>query len=295
MKRKVIQLSTSTKVVSLPSSWTAKNGIKKGSELEVKEKDNMLIFSKESANTSRKAEFDLKDFEGHAIYMILDAYYISGYDDILIKTSSSKQRDVLQKAKSEFPGLIVYEQKGEYMRMKNIIVQEEFGLFEIMGRIRNITITMIDDCLDAIENKQWIVLAEIKKRDYIINTYISLAFRYLNKYGYEPMSKLSAIALHFKVLEMFSDRLCSLFIHIAEKKEISTKQKRILSEIRDLYRKESALTGKFSMEKLREFEEERQKIKQSAEKEQGNIGSELLELVNIFYEIEEIALGLGLK
>jgi phosphate uptake regulator len=295
MKRKVIQLSTSTKVISLPSSWTVKNGIKKGSELEVKEKDNMLIFSKESANTSRKAEFDLTGFEGHAIYMVLDAYYISGYDDILIKTSSSKQRDVLQKATSEFPGLIVYEQKGEYVRMKNIIVQEELGLAEIMGRIRNITLTMIDDCTDAIETKQWNVLAEIKKRDYIINTYISLAFRYLNKYGYEPMSKLSAISLHFKVLEMFSDRLCALFIHISKKKDVTKKQKQVLANIRDLYRNESALTVKFSMEKLREFEYERIKIKESAEKEQGNIGSELLELVNIFYEIEEIALALGLN
>jgi phosphate uptake regulator len=295
MKRKIIQLSTSTKVISLPSDWIRKNNLKKGTELEVTEKDNLLVVSRGENKSRKEKSIDLSFANDRdLIWMILDGLYMTGFDDITVKTGTQKQRDTLAEASKWFPGMIIYEEKGEIVRLKNISVQQEFDLSQIMSRIRNITLTIMDDCIDAIKEKKWEILSGIKNRDYTINMYVSLAFRHINKFGYSPMGMQGVISQHIKLLEIFSDRLCILFREIASKKNVSKNQMEIILSIRNIYRQEVVMISKFKIEKLVEFDSQRIQLKHVADKEEGKIGDELTELINIFREIEEIAVQLNM-
>ena len=57
MKRKLIQLSTSTNVISIPTTWLRKNNLSKGAELDLEEKDNRIIISKDNKKTLKKGTF----------------------------------------------------------------------------------------------------------------------------------------------------------------------------------------------------------------------------------------------
>jgi hypothetical protein len=54
-----------------------------------------------------------------------------------------------------------------------------FALTQVEGR----EITLVEDSIEYINNKNWDDLSKIKKRDYTINSYISFCFRSINKFG----------------------------------------------------------------------------------------------------------------
>ncbi|MGV8169501.1 MAG: AbrB/MazE/SpoVT family DNA-binding domain-containing protein [Candidatus Nanoarchaeia archaeon] len=298
MKRKLIQLSTSTNVISLPTAWLKKQGLAKGDEINLEEKDNMLVVSKDAKKGRKKISLNISclniTVNEKLVWMVFDAAYMSGYDEIILETKDQKQVDILEKVVRSYPGMIIYEEKKNYVHLKNIAVQEEFDLTQIISRIRNITISMLDDSIEGIKSKDWDVLINMKKRDYAINTYISLAFRHLNVYGYTPLNKQSAMAQYIKMLEMFSDGICTLLKNIGEKKQAEKKQLELLQSIRDLYREESQLISKFSLEKLNSFNDKRMKLQNRFNESDAKIRGEFSELVQLFFEIEEVAAQLNM-
>ena len=63
MGRKVIQIADSTQLISLPRQWTKKYNVKKGDELEVVEKDNMLEVSTKRADQEMEITLDVSGLD----------------------------------------------------------------------------------------------------------------------------------------------------------------------------------------------------------------------------------------
>ena len=63
MGRKVIQIADSTQLISIPRAWGRKYNIKKGDELEVVEKDNMLEISTKREDQEMEITLDVSVLE----------------------------------------------------------------------------------------------------------------------------------------------------------------------------------------------------------------------------------------
>ncbi|MFC1775182.1 AbrB/MazE/SpoVT family DNA-binding domain-containing protein, partial [Nanoarchaeota archaeon] len=83
MKRKVIQLAGKTHVISLPSDWVKKYGIKKSDELDVREKHNTLMVSTEQdINVPQKTTVDISGLNEEFIKSIISVLHKVGYDEV---------------------------------------------------------------------------------------------------------------------------------------------------------------------------------------------------------------------
>jgi phosphate uptake regulator len=292
--RKVIKLSTSTSVISLPTSWLKKNNIKKGDNLTVDEKDNLLIISKQVTNVNKNISFSIKEINADLVWTIIDSIYMEGYAEINIETKNQEQKNKFIKIVQCFPGLIIYEEKGDIIKLKNISIQEDFDLQQIISRIRNLTISLIDDSLTAMKTETWDVVLNAKERDYIINTYVSMAFRHINKYGYSPTCAQGAISQYIKLLEMFADELCLVLKKIGEQKEKNKQLQEVLGLVRELYREDVIIFSKFSLTNLSYFDEKRQSLLKKTQTLEKIFRADFFNLSSIFFDIEEILTQLNI-
>src|SRR3989338_1494426 len=108
MQRKLIQLSPSTAVVSLPSSWIKKNHLQKGATLNVSEQENTLTIA--PVGTLRKeAEItlDISALYDRLMWIAIDAAYTAGYDSLILLTRDVEQTQHLAKVVRYFPGMII--------------------------------------------------------------------------------------------------------------------------------------------------------------------------------------------
>jgi phosphate uptake regulator len=267
MKRKLIQLSTSTKVVSLPSKWIKQNNLKKGAEINLETVNNAIMISAECKPKENKLQIDISDFEGKLVWTILDAIYISGYDIVELKTKDIEQSQLVSKAIKHFLGFIVFDERKDKIILKDISKDSSEDINSITSRIFYICIDMLED----IKNEKDKSL--MKKRDYLINSYTSYCMRLQNKY----MHNSSMLLSYFRIIEMIADKICIFFAE----NDVS---KNSIQNLQELFRQFLSLHTKFSMTKLKEVELFRKKLE----------STEIKSIATAFFELEEIELQLNI-
>ena len=282
MQRKLIQLSPSTAVVSLPASWIKHNRLTKGKAIFVDEQENKLIISAVSKKTEKEITADVKGFSNRLMWNYFDALYICGYDNITLLTRDNAQSALIGKIIKFFPGLIIEEERKNIVRIVDVADNPTENLDKMLARMFHITITILEDSIDALKNKDYAVLLSMKDRDYHINSYASYCFRQLNKYGYQNYSKTAIMHTYVKILEMITDRICIYLKIIANKKD-----KRIadLTKILELYKQVYGLHYNYSEKKLLDTEEEHHKMMQSKD-------AEFISSTSLFFDILEIEMQL---
>lgn len=258
MQRKLIQLSPSTAVVSLPSSWIKANGLKKGISLSVDINENKVIVSVQTANKLKEVLVDISKYEGRLMWVAIDTAYTAGYDSIIIKTRDAKQSSYMTKVVRSFPGMMIIEERKNYVQFKSV-EESPTDINKILKRLFNLNIALLEDSIESIKSKEWNDLSRVKYRDYVINSYVSYCFRTINKFGYTPFSKIGTIHSFLKIFEMFSDKLCSLFEIIAEHKAKSIKLKTLL-HITEMLKQVRHIHFKYSDETIIKLEKNRQEL-----------------------------------
>ena len=189
MQRKLIQLSPSTAVVSLPASWIKHNKLSKGKALSVEEQENRIIISAVSKKTEKEITVDVKGYSNRLIWNYFDALYICGYDNITLLTRDNVQSALIGKIIKFFPGLIIEEERKNIVRIMDVADNPSENLDKMLARMFHITITILEDSIDAMKSGDYEVLSSMKDRDYHVNSYASYCFRQLNKYGYQNYAK----------------------------------------------------------------------------------------------------------
>ena len=89
MERKVMKQGPSTLVVSLPSKWTKKYNVKKGSSIFLKEHGSTISISKHAEKGETKITVDASGTLPMT-HRITGALYKAGYDEINMKYSTSQ-------------------------------------------------------------------------------------------------------------------------------------------------------------------------------------------------------------
>jgi len=233
MIRKLIQLSPSTAVVSMPSQWVKRNKLERGAQLSVEEKENSIIVSARSKKSSKEISLDIKGIQDTLIWYYVDAAYVAGYDTIVLLTSGHAQAGYLSTVVKCYPGMIISEERNNCVRFEDLAADKREDIDKILCRIFNMNIAMLDDAIDACKKKDLEALAKMKRRDYDINSYIAYCLRQLGKFGFTPISKTGIMHSYIKILEMVSDKLCAICMAMG-KGELKSDPK-LLCELKDIY------------------------------------------------------------
>jgi len=297
MQRKLIQLSPSTAVVSLPSSWIKANALKKGAELVLEEVENKIIISLKSVKNGKEITIDISNLPDKLMWVSIHAAYVQGYDSIILVTRDSEQTFFMNKVVQYFPGMIIYEEHKNSVHFKDIGEEangEKFDLNKLLNRIFHLIATLFDDALQAAKTKDWSLLANIKKRDYVINSYIAYYFRHMNKSRYNPFSKIGTMHSYVKILEMFADQICILFKVIGKQKLQVKNELSILTELLNLYRKLQSLHFGFTQEKFVAFENSRLVLNDSVVSLQEHTQLYAAELLELLFDLEELDVELNI-
>src|SRR3989344_7337330 len=293
MIRKLIQLSPSTAVVSLPSSWIKKNKLPKGAPLFVEEKENQIIISADNVSNEQEVNVDISSLKEKLMWAAIDAAYVAGYDSIILTTRNQEQTKLMTKVAHYFPGMIIFEERKNKVHLKDMANHSKGEVDKILNRIFNLNIALLEDSLEAIKTQDWDLLADIKRRDYHINSYISYCLRQLNKFSYTPLSKLGLMHGYIKMLEMISDKLCTLFAGIGKQRIKAEKDFTTISELLEMYRMIQRIHFKFTQERLIELEERRNQLLGRLPAKNNHINLYLTEILELFFELEEIEMQLN--
>lgn len=291
MKRKLIGLSPSTSVVSLPSRWIKKNKLKKGTDIEVEEIENKIIISSKSRKSEKDITIDVSNLNKDLFWRAIDAVYISGYDVIVLKTKDHKQTAYTAKVPKYFPGLIVTDDRRNSIRFKDITGDNKEDVDKVISRILNMGIAMLKDGMEALKSKDWETLAGMRKRDIAINSYVSYCLRQLNKYGYTPFSKSGLMHTYVKLLEMLTDKIYRLFVAIGENR-IKMDTKHVMGFI-DMYKSIQRLHSKYSQERLVSLDEMRAKLSRQAASVDKRLHVHFSEIPNMLHDLEEVEMQLN--
>ena len=222
MIRKLIQLSPSTAVVSLPAQWVQQNQLQKGMPLSMQVEENTLIISTQNKPRFTEKTIDVSALSERLTWITIDTAYIAGYDSLKILTKNKTQTALMTKIVRYFPSMMIIEEEDTFVRFEST---EEVPqpLDIIIQRIFNILLTIIEESIQNIQTKNWETLAKVKKRDYILNSYASYAQRSITKFGYKPFSKTGVMYALINTIETVADKLCLLF------EEVSQSQKNLPS------------------------------------------------------------------
>lgn len=245
MDRKLIQLSPSTCVISLPSKWLAKHKLKKGDIIKVTPLGDSLVVGKGVVVRSTRIDLDLRSLSDDLFYAHVDGAYIAGYDEICFMVSPAQQKKFSWIA-NEVPGMMIIEQSSTRIVLKDITGNNREDVTTILRRIFHLLVSMIED---AITDKE--AAKNIKEKDYVLNSYISYCQRQINKHGYDVFEKTGLFVAYLKLLEIFVDVLCVEFPDATP----STK-KATLKVVRDLQK----IHLKYSSNLLRELYNSKKKL-----------------------------------
>ena len=235
MQRKLIKLSTSTMVISIPRPWISQQELQKGDTVHVEEIDGSLIINPQKEQ-KKEITIDISKAKDNLIWYMVDGAYTAGYDKISIITKNNEQTKHLGKVIRYFPGMIIEEERKTRVEMRDLSSTQEVDADKLFRRIFHMIGSLFEDLIQLIKEKNWEELKDLKRRDYTINSYFSLFLRYIAKKGYSSFRKAGHTHAYLKILELFSDRLCELAYVISEEKKQNAKQIELLQDIYKAYK-----------------------------------------------------------
>jgi len=181
MKRKVIQIANSTQLVSLPRKWCKQLNIQKGDEIDVQEKGSQLLISTQYHKEEIiPIELNIKFLEPMTI-RIIHAMYKRGVDEIKIHFEKPVELELIQKALGkETVGYEIVEQTYNSCVIKNVSGDLE-NFDQILRRTFLLLITMAEEGLNLIKNKNFANLTQILPLEESNNRFTTTCRRFLNK------------------------------------------------------------------------------------------------------------------
>ncbi len=217
MKRKVALIGPSSLMVSLPSKWVKQWNIKKGDEVEVQEKEGVLMIGTPLKEEERSIVLDMKDFE-LGVNRVIGALYKQGYDQVTLHISSPKQLETIyQVLKKTCIGYEIIEQTKGKVVMKQISKLEPNEFDHMLKRLFLFLLCSAEECVDAMDAKKVAAVNTIITRDDSINRYADFCRRVLNV---QQMKKANAVYHVIEQMERIGDEYKDMCKYVMQQKMI---------------------------------------------------------------------------
>lgn len=204
MRRKVIQIAGSTKIISLPNKWCKDFNINKGDEINVDIDGDKIHVSPVGGSNVERAEIDVSNMEGMAVRTV-HAMYKKGVDELKVNFKDPKQiKDIQSAIGKEAMSFEIVEQGRNHVLIKSVAENlEEFG--PILRRTFLLLINMAEDIELALDRKDFLRLNEIVFLEETNNRYTTFCRRLLNKKGSTEYKKVGPIYYIIEELENIAD------------------------------------------------------------------------------------------
>ena len=238
MERKVIQLAGSTLVVSLPSKWAKKYGVKKGDSVFVEEREKSLAVSTSREIEVEKAQLRLEG-PSEFIKRSIDVAYKKGINELSLSFDDPKTRKIIEDVLETTMGFEIISQGEKNCLVKSVATAVEGEFSNILRRIFLTLLSMADESYDALSKSQVSRLDEISKSDKTINKLTNFCKRILNKKGYKDYKAANYIDCIVWEIERIADEYKELCI------KISPKKSKISRDILQLYKETNGLLRDF--------------------------------------------------
>ena len=267
MKRKIIQLAGKTHVVSLPSGFVKKYGLKKGEEIEVEERGANLLISPNKETAVKKVTVDLQNINERVLRWLLASLHKSGHDEIeLIYANPRTVRVIQELIKDLFTGFAIMEQTEKRIVLKSVArdLPEEFDA--MLRRAFLVTISMGESIIELMQKNRLKNLKDLVALEHTNNQLTNFCERTLNKRGHRDYRKTCFMYVVVWNLE----KICDDYKYICE--YLSDKQIKIDRDILSLFKSANNLLRgyyellfKFDMQRLIELSEEKEAISENIE------------------------------
>ncbi|MFH1641962.1 MAG: PhoU domain-containing protein [Nanoarchaeota archaeon] len=203
--------------ISLPAKWVNKYGILKGDELNVLDKGRTLIIRPGKGMSSPKVTVDIGSFVEFG-RRVITALYRNGVNEIELKYDKPEYARIIQKVISEeIIGFEIIKQDNKSCILKDLsgINEEEFDV--ALRRCWLLTLSMIEDCINAVKKSDTSSLSSIEFRDTSVNKLTNYCTRILVKKGHKDYMKTPVSYQLIRELERIADNYKDIARYFAEK------------------------------------------------------------------------------
>lgn len=236
MNRKVVKHGPSTLIISLPSTWVTKNGVKKGDEVEVKENGETLLISSHSGNQIHlQISEDFTGLEPRIVELFLGRVYAEGYDQVFIIHNNVKMLDIIQQKVNELMGFEIIEQNEKSCTIQSVSTHLEFDFDNSLRRAFLLIKQIMEECIEGYKKKDLVALEHLYLKDLEVNRLCSFCLRQLNKQQYHPHNTQQMHSLYYIIeqLEHFADdfkKLGKILAATKQKRESIAKTLQLIAE-----------------------------------------------------------------
>lgn len=263
MKRKVIQISGNTLMVSLPASWARKFNVKKGDELELELADAQLILSPTQAKGTEKAKVDISRTQPMT-KRVLGALYKSGYDEAEVHFSTPEEFDIVKDViDKEFIGFEITSQGDTRLTMKRVSTVEMEEFDSILRRMFHSINHMAKETLSAVKTNDKDKLRRASLIDLDVNKLADFCRRILNKHGYVLFRRTPPLYFIVEQLEKVGDiyrDICKERI-THKSKPLSKEELKLFEEVNQFFRHFQEVFYAFSLKDMTTFGKKRYELR----------------------------------
>lgn len=242
-----------TYVISLPSPWVKKYGIKKSEELDVVEEGSRVIVSTGKGQSIERVKIDVSNTNSAYAWWAITSAYIKGADEIEIVFKTKEESKIISEIVQSLIGFAILQNNASSYLLKD--VSGSASDFEPMFRRIFFTLeSMSKDGLNAAKKLEYSNLASIRQKDYEINKHVNFCLRYLNKKGYAKHAETSYLYCALRELEALGDDYTDLFSFIAKTKlKLTNNITMLIDETNKMLAKYSAVFYEYDKEKVLEI------------------------------------------
>ena len=237
MIRKVIQLAAKTLVVSLPSKWVKKQGIRKGDEIEVSEHLRGLLIGGRGEQGASKVSVNLSGLDERVVKWVVSALHKKGYDEIeLFYDNPATARVIHDRVKNLMLGFTVASQSEKRCILKSVSkeIEAEFDLS--LRRAWLVCLELANNSLKIIESQHLSGLAELTELENSNNQLTNFCERILNKSEYREPDKTHFIYAVVWNLEKVCDDYKYICSYLAKEETVS-----VGNDVLDVYKNTNLL------------------------------------------------------
>ena len=304
MRRKIIRQGHNTLTVSLPRKWCDNHKLKESEEIDITEKGENLLVSKESYKGSGEINVDISGLHRNAIIMLLESYYTYGYDVINITSKNTKTKWILYDEEWTVNKVINYVvnlmvgaelvSSGNGKYRIEVLTQDSREKFDTtLRRIFLLIMGLFDSYLEGIKKKKKNLVEDIDLQHFNVMRFVNYALRLLNKFGHEEADKTT---YYFSLIYFLAkaERIPKNVTGYSLKHlKLSKEGLDLIEEIFNGFKKYYDIFYKYNLSKIAELVGDRDRFRNKFFiKEYKNLSKDDVFIVSYFAQIYEVVIDL---
>ena len=302
----MVKQGRNTLTLSLPRKWCERNKLSEGEEIDVLEKGDHLLLSKELSRGRGDVRIDVTRLDRSTIILLILSLYRYGYDKITVTSKQNTvkyylhNRDVsissvVQDAVTRLIGAeITSTSKGSYKI--EVITEDSREKFDIvLRRIFLLISEMFEGFLEGIKKKDQILMEEVALQHVNIKKFINYARRLLNKFGYKDAEKTTFYFATVTFLGKIDEMIKNFTGFVLDEKHVHFSKKlfSLLEEIKNSVKMFYESFYKYDVNHIGQMHKKRDLFKRRLYKDYNKFSKDDLFVISTMMQIFDVLLDLS--